>query len=178
MSQLSRQYICCSLRCSWSIACRRCSNYIFILDLTPGLNALTKTTARQETKHLSFGIVSGAAYTRDFTVGSKYLLLRFSPMLRTRWRHSKWTWVFSDISRYIRCWWLVFYAYVERDNGHPYAQHHRSTYWFNAAHRHRLLVVLIGQPDAYIIDDYDNLTYVEYVNLLSHTASLFHRAQT
>ena len=23
--------------CSWSIACRRCSNYIFILDITSGL---------------------------------------------------------------------------------------------------------------------------------------------
>ena len=32
-----RQWNCRSLRCSWSIACRRCSNYIFILDLTPGL---------------------------------------------------------------------------------------------------------------------------------------------
>ena len=30
------------LRCSWSIACRHCSNYIFILDLTPGLNGLGK----------------------------------------------------------------------------------------------------------------------------------------
>ena len=31
---------CWSLRCSWSIACRRCSNYIFILDLTPGFSGL------------------------------------------------------------------------------------------------------------------------------------------
>ena len=29
-------------RCSWSIACRRCSNYIFILNLTPGFNGLGK----------------------------------------------------------------------------------------------------------------------------------------
>ena len=29
-------------RCSWSIACRRCSNYIFILNLTPGFNGLSK----------------------------------------------------------------------------------------------------------------------------------------
>ena len=33
---------CWSLRCSWSIACRRCSNYIFILNLTPGFNRLGK----------------------------------------------------------------------------------------------------------------------------------------
>ena len=37
-----RQLNCWSLRCSWSIACRRCSNYIFILDLTPGFNGLGK----------------------------------------------------------------------------------------------------------------------------------------
>ena len=42
---------CRSLRCSWSIACRRCSNYIFILDLTPGFVGLGKGNCktRQET---------------------------------------------------------------------------------------------------------------------------------
>ena len=34
------QYKCWLLRYSWSIAYRRCSNYIFILDLTPGFNTL------------------------------------------------------------------------------------------------------------------------------------------
>ena len=38
----SRQLNCWSLRCSWSIACRRCSNYIFILNLTPDFNGLDK----------------------------------------------------------------------------------------------------------------------------------------
>ena len=37
---LVRNKICLSLRGSWSIACRSCSNYIFILDLTPGFNGL------------------------------------------------------------------------------------------------------------------------------------------
>ena len=37
---LNRQSNCWSLRCSWSIACRRCSNYIFILNLKPGFNGL------------------------------------------------------------------------------------------------------------------------------------------
>ena len=41
-SHFSRQLICWSLRCSWSIACRRCSNYIFILNWTPGFNGLGK----------------------------------------------------------------------------------------------------------------------------------------
>ena len=36
----SRQWNCRSLRCSWSIACRRCSNYSFILNLPPGLKGL------------------------------------------------------------------------------------------------------------------------------------------
>ena len=38
----SKQWIYWSLRCSWSIACRCCSNYIFILNLTPGFNWLGK----------------------------------------------------------------------------------------------------------------------------------------
>ena len=33
---------CWSLRCSWSIASRRCSNYIFILNLLHGFNRLGK----------------------------------------------------------------------------------------------------------------------------------------
>ena len=37
---LGRQWNCWSARRSWSIACRRCSNYIFILDSTPGFNVL------------------------------------------------------------------------------------------------------------------------------------------
>ena len=37
--------------CSWSIACRRCSNYIFIFDLTHGFNRFHKDNCktRQET---------------------------------------------------------------------------------------------------------------------------------
>ena len=45
-SHLSRQQNCWSHRCSWSIACRRCSNYIFILDLTPDFNGLGKDNCR------------------------------------------------------------------------------------------------------------------------------------
>ena len=37
-----RQYNCWSLRCSWSIACHLCSNYILILDLTPDFSGLGK----------------------------------------------------------------------------------------------------------------------------------------
>ena len=38
-THLSRQFYCWSLKCSWSITCRRCSNYI-VLDWTPGFNRL------------------------------------------------------------------------------------------------------------------------------------------
>ena len=37
-----RQLVCWSLRCSWSIACRHCTNYIFIFDLIPVFNRLHK----------------------------------------------------------------------------------------------------------------------------------------
>ena len=47
------QQNCWSLRYSWSIACRRCSSYIFILDWTPGFNGWAKTAARRYDKHLS-----------------------------------------------------------------------------------------------------------------------------
>ena len=43
---------CWSARCSWSITCRRCSNYIFILDITPGFNGLGKDNYK--TKRESF----------------------------------------------------------------------------------------------------------------------------
>ena len=47
---LSSQYNCWSFRCSWSITCRRCSNYIFIFDLIPGFNILHKDyNMRRET---------------------------------------------------------------------------------------------------------------------------------
>ena len=54
-SNLLRQYNCWSLRCCWSIACRRCSNYIFILGLTPGFNGLGKELQDKTRSILSFG---------------------------------------------------------------------------------------------------------------------------
>ena len=38
---------CWSLRCSWSIACRRCFNYIFILHLTLGFIVLREGNCKQ-----------------------------------------------------------------------------------------------------------------------------------
>ena len=60
------QWNCRSLRCSWSITCRRCSNYVFILDLTPASLDWAMTTAIRDEKQLTLGI--WASYIRDFTV--------------------------------------------------------------------------------------------------------------
>ena len=53
-THFSKQSNCWSLRCSWSIACRRCSNYIFILHLTPGFNILRKDNAKQKWETFEF----------------------------------------------------------------------------------------------------------------------------
>ena len=43
-----------SLRCSWSIGCRRCSNHIFILHLTRGLNILHKDNCKPRRETFKF----------------------------------------------------------------------------------------------------------------------------
>ena len=55
-THFKRQLNCWSLRCSWSSACWCCSNYIFILNLTPGFNRLGKDNYKYDEKHLSFEI--------------------------------------------------------------------------------------------------------------------------
>ena len=52
--RLSRQLNCLLLRCCWSIACRRCSNYIFILYLTPGFNRLDKDKCKTRRESFKF----------------------------------------------------------------------------------------------------------------------------
>ena len=53
-THFSWQLNCWSLRCSWSIACRRCSNYIFILDLTPGFKGWGKDNYRMRRETFKF----------------------------------------------------------------------------------------------------------------------------
>ena len=43
-----------SLRCSWSIACQRCSNCIFILNLTPNFNGLSKDNCKTRRETFKF----------------------------------------------------------------------------------------------------------------------------
>ena len=50
----SRQLNCWSLRCSWCIACRRCSNCIFVLNLTPGFNGLDKYNYKMRREAFKF----------------------------------------------------------------------------------------------------------------------------
>ena len=42
-------------RCSWSIACQRCSDYIFILNLAPGFNGLGRDNCKARQETLKFG---------------------------------------------------------------------------------------------------------------------------
>ena len=46
---------CWSLRCSWCIACQRCSNYIFILALTPSFIGLGKDNCKKKQEAFKFG---------------------------------------------------------------------------------------------------------------------------
>ena len=57
-----RQYNCRSFRCICSIAYRLCSNYIFILDLTPGFNGLGKNKYKTRRE-----IFNSRIYSRDLT---------------------------------------------------------------------------------------------------------------
>ena len=64
---LSVQWKSWSLRCSWSIACRRCSNYIFILDFMTGFNGLGKNNCNMR-RALFKSYDSVRLILRDFTV--------------------------------------------------------------------------------------------------------------
>ena len=54
LTHFSWQFNCWSLRCSWSIVCRRCSNSIFILNLTPGFNGLGKDKYKMRREAIKF----------------------------------------------------------------------------------------------------------------------------
>ena len=56
-THLCRQETCWSFRCSWSIACQRCSKYVFILHWSPGVNGLGKGNCKTRDKYLSFRIL-------------------------------------------------------------------------------------------------------------------------
>ena len=53
-THFNRQLIGWSFRCSWSIACRRCTNYILIIHLTPGFNILHKDNCKPRQEIFEF----------------------------------------------------------------------------------------------------------------------------
>ena len=53
-THFSTQLNCWSLRCNWSIACRRCSNYNFFLHLTLGFNILRNDNCKPRRGALKF----------------------------------------------------------------------------------------------------------------------------
>ena len=61
----SRQLNCWSLGCSWSSACRHCSNYIFILNLTPGFNGLGKDSYKMRREAFKFWDLVPLYYSRE-----------------------------------------------------------------------------------------------------------------
>ena len=68
-THLCRQQNCWSLRCIWSsITCRRCSNNIFIPDLTHGLHGFGLRQLQDETRKIKV-LGFGVAYIRNLTVG-------------------------------------------------------------------------------------------------------------
>ena len=74
------------LRCSWSIACLRCSKYIFILGWTPGFNGLGKGNCKARRETLKFGdLVYLMFEVWRYLVASSYcspVLTRDFPIIR------------------------------------------------------------------------------------------------
>ena len=82
---LGRRLNSWSLRCSWSIACRRCSNYIFIPDLTSSPNELGKDNCKtRRESFMSWDLVHLILETLRYLskTGNEMLLLLFH---RTPW---------------------------------------------------------------------------------------------
>ena len=78
-AHLSRQYNCRSLRCSWS-----CSNYIFILDLTPGFTGLGEDNCKTRRQAFKFGdlvrsILEILRYMLKYDHGSFMFLIGLVP---------------------------------------------------------------------------------------------------
>ena len=90
------QQICWSLRCSWSIACRRCSNYTFILHLTTGFNILHKGSCktRRETFKFSYLVRLISDIWRYMSVCYQFIL--FQLCTKSQVDNVAWTWMVID----------------------------------------------------------------------------------
>ena len=76
MAHLRRQLYPWSLKCSWSIDCRRCSIYICILDSTPCFNGLGKDNCKTRRESFHFWILSRLILeTLRYSLENLYLVL-------------------------------------------------------------------------------------------------------
>ena len=82
---------CWSLRCSWSIACRRCSNYIFILNLTPGFIESGKDNYKMR---------RGAFKFWDLVHLILETLRYVNLVFQARWSQQCFKWASQQLSRY------------------------------------------------------------------------------
>ena len=84
---LSRQLNCSSLRRSWSIACRCCSNYIFILYLAPGFNRLGKDKCKTRRESFKFWDL-----VRLYGNHSSFFFRGFLDRVVELWQHTRYKW--------------------------------------------------------------------------------------
>ena len=91
----TRQPTCWSFRCSWSIACQCCSNYIFIFDLTPSFNGFGKDNCKMRPESLKFWNLLLHILIRGFTVcflwviwGKNWIVMKGPGCAHNKW--NKW----------------------------------------------------------------------------------------
>ena len=127
-THLSRQFNCWSLRCSWSIACQRCSNYIFILYLTPGFKRLGKNKCKTRREsfmfwgsvHLILEIlryveISLKIQHNNCTFVTTNICLLIPKMTTTAAQGSFWVWAEPMRWRYIVTSSLIGWALTQND---------------------------------------------------------------
>ena len=103
-----RRENCWSLRCSWSSACRRSSNYVIIPDLTPGFNGLSKGNCKMRWETFKLWDLEclilevWQCIISWYSTKSMWLLLIFRENLNfliTPCQHYAWRWPENDISQ-------------------------------------------------------------------------------
>ena len=106
------------------IACRRCSNYIFIPDLTSGFNVLCKNNCKTRPENSCFGIWSH--YIRDLTANGRrrsqswFIMALMRDIYCNTWCYRQnygmdiffeWkTGLYLACMQYLRATWWIFYC--------------------------------------------------------------------
>ena len=129
----SWQLHCWTLRCSWSIACRCCSNYIFILDLTPGVNGLGKDNGK--TRREAF---NRRTWAWSMNLGSTVYKLVGSRPLRSFSLIHRLSWSCFYPNKYTNVLEMICLEYIRPSNGRDAYMPH-STHvvkWVESAGEH------------------------------------------